>query len=759
MTKTLVIVESPGKIKKLSLIFGSDYIVKASVGHIRGLHKEKYAPFGFDIDNDFKPYYQSLGKQRSVINDLKSYVNKCDDVIIATDDDREGEGIALALKEELNLTNPKRIIFRAITKADIKKALANPGVIDMNQANAQKARQILDKLVGYKLSPVLWKYIANGLSAGRVQSPALRLTAEREHKIRNFESKKEFRVTGQFKCNKQKYRGILMKNNEVAKIEKSEKIKSLLTKFIESQFEVIDVKSNDTTRNPAPPFITSSLQQDASAKYRFDAKRTMSIAQKLYEKGYITYMRTDSTMLSKEALASISNHVKEHYGEEYYQFRTYTKNKKNAQEAHEAIRPTKINKIVAGDTTDEKKLYDLIWKRTVASQMASAKINIVHIHTGVFRNNKRYKEDMFFDSKIEKILFDGYLKVYEKVKHETEEEEDVLHPDTKIPEIGDIFKRQVIEAVQQFTKPQARYNDATLIRELEKKGIGRPSTYAGIMDNLLKKSYLERRNVDGEKKNIEMYSLRDDKIKLTNKKIVVGSEKRKLVPTELGLTVSKFLEENFTEFVDYDFTAKMENSLDKVAKGKKDWVKVVRKINNKLDPLIETVKKTNKKIKIEKTNYGNGEFPKDIGEYEDNMIQLCKGKYGVYLKWNDKNYGTKMDKDEIDIEKAVEIIKNKNKSVSENIVKVVKDGKCTYTIRKPKQEGWSHYIIYDQGLKNKKAQFKTIPNKYEPSNLTLEQIQEICGRSSNKNTKQASKYEKGTKNKEKYEKKSSKKKK
>ena len=492
MNKILVIVESPGKIKKIGEYLGNDYIVKASFGHCRDLDPKNLS---IDVNNNYKPNYIIIDGKSKVIRDLKYFTKNAKEVILAADEDREGEMIASSLRDILKLKNPKRIVFHEITKKAINEAVKNPTLINENMVFAQQTRRLLDRLVGYKISPLLWKKIKGQLSAGRVQSVVVKIVIDKENTINESISNPYFKTVGTFIIKKTKLNTVLTKGKKIHKIKTKDKVIKFLNKFNKkSEYKVIDVSNNIVLRKPPPPFITSSLQQDASSKLGYNSKYTMGIAQKLYEAGLITYMRTDSTNLSKEALAGCKKYIVNTFGEEYWKYRTYSKKSKNAQEAHEAIRPTKMSVVNSKLSSEYQKLYSLIWKRTLASQMADTKVNVQTISIDVL-NTKKNKSilpsNSLFVTKLEKIIFDGFLVIYNRNNKKDE---------TIETNINDSILFDSIKVTEEYTKPPLRYNEAGLIKYLEKNGIGRPSTYASIMSKIIDRNYVQIKNIDGVKK-------------------------------------------------------------------------------------------------------------------------------------------------------------------------------------------------------------------------------------------------------------------
>lgn len=609
----LVIVESPGKIKKIQSYLGPGYKVEASFGHIRDLDPKGLS---VDIENDFKPTYCVSKDKHKVVKKLKDLSSKASETILAADQDREGEAIANSLKEVLKLKSPPRIVFTEITKGAINKAVENPTVIDVNQVYAQQARRVLDRIVGYQLSPILWKHLPGTKSAGRVQSVLVRILVEQEEKIRSTESEVRVKIFGEFnpEGKRKRINSTLYENEKIKEFKDLQKSKKLLDTLKDTDyFYVKDIKKNEVKRNPPPPFITSTLQQEASGKLRFPTKKTMMVAQKLYEKGLITYMRTDSTVLSKAALGMLKDFIVKNYGDKYYKGRNFTKNKKGAQEAHEAIRPTKLEVDVKKLASDELKLFTLILNRTLASQMASAVI--INQKIFIVTDNKKWKK-YHFQTIVNKIKFDGYLKVYNN-----QDEDD------KIIKLNEKDKLEIINitSTEDYKEPPKRLNEAGLVRYLEKKGIGRPSTYSSLISKVMERKYVEVKSISGTKKDINFYQLSKDLI-LTNgkKQIALGSERNKLIPTELGFSSNKFLVEHFGNILEENFTAHLEEQLDIVASGKTTWIKVLSDFYQNLKPII---KELNLKV-VEKKD----DIDDLLGEINGTKIYIGKGKYGKYVK-------------------------------------------------------------------------------------------------------------------------------
>jgi DNA topoisomerase-1 len=552
--KDLVIVESPAKAKTIEGYLGKGYKVMSSFGHIRDLPSKQMS---IDIENDFKPTYEISPDKKKTVTALKKAAKSAETIWLATDEDREGEAIAWHLVEALGLkkSQTKRIVFHEITKPAILEAVKNPREVDEHLVDAQQARRVLDRLVGYELSPVLWKKVRRGLSAGRVQSVAVRLIVEREREIESFTTESSFKVKAIFLSGKEELEAELDK-----KFDSKEKARSFLQSLINSDFTIKDVEQKDGKRSPSPPFTTSTMQQEASRKLGYSVRQTMQLAQRLYEAGYITYMRTDSVALSNVALANAGNHIEKNFGKEYLKIRQFKNKNSSAQEAHEAIRPTDFGRLTAGADTQQKKLYSLIFNRALASQMADAKTKktTVNIDYG--------KKDSFFVAKGEVVVFDGFLAAYGKDKG------DSILPEVKV---GDKLSYQTIQALETFSRPPARYSEATLVRQLEEMGIGRPSTYAPTISTIQDRGYVERGVNGGEIRKVEILTLDSGKISESSEEQNTGSTKGKLMPTDIAGIVTDFLVKHFTDVVDCDFTATVEKEFDKISEGKEAWNKMI----------------------------------------------------------------------------------------------------------------------------------------------------------------------------------------
>ena len=705
MAKNLLIVESPAKAKTIEKILGKDFEVKSCYGHIRDLEK---AGMGIDLEKNYKPTYIVPEEKQKVVKDLKSLAKKSGEVWLATDEDREGEAISWHLCEVLGLDpkTTKRIVFHEITKPAIQSAVQNPRTVDMNLVNAQQARRILDRIVGFELSPVLWRKISaqKNLSAGRVQSVAVRLIAEREREINAFTPQSSFKVEAWFTAKDSNDKNISFKA-EGNKFSSAGDAEKFLQSCIGADYTVNDIQVKPGRRSPAPPFTTSTLQQEASRKLGYGVSRTMLLAQRLYENGHITYMRTDSVNLSDTALGDITRTVKGMYGENYHQFRKYKSKNASAQEAHEAIRPTYMNNITVDDA-DAKRLYELIWKRTMASQMADAELEKTIAKIRVSTN----KEELSAQGEV--LKFDGFLKVYREDRDDdelTEEEaEGMLPPLT----VGQQLPLKEMKAIERFSRPLPRYTEASLVKKLEELGIGRPSTYAPTISTILKRGYVEKRDKEGVKREYRVFILEKDLVKKVVDQENTGAEKSKLFPTDLGLVVTDFLKMYFDDIMDYGFTARIEEEFDEVAEGKMKWNKMIDDFylpfKKDVEKTIETAErikgerelgvdpKTGKKVVARMGRYGPmvqiGEvdseekprfaklktgqsietisydeamdlfkLPISLGEYHGKDVSVNAGPYGPYIKWGEDFISLPKGEDpmQIDAERALELIESK----------------------------------------------------------------------------------------------------
>ena len=616
--KNLVIVESPGKIKKLQEALGTDYVVKASIGHIRDLDENGLS---IDIDNGFKPKYVIPAEKKKVVADLKKEAQKASMVWLASDADREGEAISWHLFETLGLKseNTKRIVCLEITKPAILAAIQNPREIDMNLVNAQQARRVLDRLVGFELSPVLWRKVQPKLSAGRVQSVALRLIVDKEREILNFKHEAYYKVDALFHPEGTPEK-TLVKATLDRRFATLEEAKAFLEKCIGADFSICSIDKKEGVRTPAAPFTTSTLQQEAARKLRFSVSQTMSVAQKLYEQGLITYMRTDSTNLSALAIGSAKQFITDNYGEEYSKVRQYKTRAKGAQEAHEAIRPTYLGNPTIQGTAQEQKLYELIWKRTIASQMADAKVLKTDIKVACNKAEEK------FNVQASQVLFDGFLKLYiESTDDPQQDDEEVLLPELHV---GDMMFENGITAECKFTSAPSRYTDASLIKKLEELEIGRPSTYAPTITTLTKaRGYVVKGDKTGEKHSVTNLALKNGAIKSSVKTETVGAERGRLLPQEIGIIVTDYLVKNFPQILDYKFTATVEEDFDKIAEGELVWNSVLQEFYT---PFHQTVEDT-----MSSKEYGSA-ASREIGTAPDGQLLIAGfGRYGAYVQKGD----------------------------------------------------------------------------------------------------------------------------
>ncbi|HSX42482.1 MAG TPA: type I DNA topoisomerase [Candidatus Saccharimonadales bacterium] len=567
MANNLVIVESPAKAKTIEKYLGKDYTVKSSIGHIRGLPSKNGS---VDVANNFEPKFAVDPDKKKVIAELKAAAKAATTVLLASDEDREGEAIAWHVAEVLKLDpkTTKRIVFHEITKGALDEAVKNPRTIDMNLVEAQQARQSLDYLVGFELSPVLWRKVRAGLSAGRVQSVAVRLIVEREAEIDAHIPESTFKLTAEFILSD----GTILPAASSTKYKTAEEVQAVLAAFSGSTFTVADISKKPGSRSPGAPFTTSSLQQEASNKLGYSPRSTMQLAQRLYEAGHISYMRTDSVNLSTQALGAMTGYITEKYGEKYHQYRTFKSKSANAQEAHEAIRPTDVKRESAGADEQQKKLYNLIWRRTLASQMAPAQLE----NTTVTIKASGSKETM--EAKGQVVLFDGFLKVYGRSG------DDVLLPALNT---GDELKLQSAEALESLSRGPARYTEASLVKKLEEMGIGRPSTYASTINTIQTRGYVERGDLEGIEKEVQKLSLQGGEVQQIAEKIMYGKDSNKLFPTDTGKVVTDFLVKHFEEVMDYDFTKEIEEELDQIALAKKNRVDVLHEFYGPFHKLVE----------------------------------------------------------------------------------------------------------------------------------------------------------------------------
>ena len=577
MAKNVVIVESPAKAKTIEKFLGKDYKVVSSYGHIADLPSNE---LGVDIEHGFKPHYLISNDKKKLVKDLKALTSAAEMVWLASDEDREGEAIAWHLSETLKLKteNTKRIVFNSITKSAIEHAIKHPRGIDYNLVNAQQARRVLDRLVGYELSPVLWKKIKSGLSAGRVQSVAVRLIVEREREIQDFKSHSTYKITAEFITSE----GKVLKASLPKTFDSQAEAEAFLQQNIGAQFKVASLEKKPAKKSPAPPFTTSTLQQEAARKLHFSVSKTMTVAQRLYESGFITYMRTDSVNLSAEALNTAKNAIVQLFGESYSQTRNFATKSKGAQEAHEAIRPTDMSRPTIAAEPDQNKLYELIWKRTLASQMADAQLERTTVKIAADKHAEQ------FVATGEMIQFDGFLKVYLESSDDDDEEQEGMLPNLKK---GEPLTDRNITATQRFSRPQPRYTEASLVKKLEELGIGRPSTYAPTISTIQNRGYVERSALEGEVRYYEQLILQKGIIKAQTLSEKVGADKGKLIPTDIGSVVNDFLVSHFETVMNYNFTAQVENSFDQIAEGAENWTEMLADFYSRFHPIVENVEK------------------------------------------------------------------------------------------------------------------------------------------------------------------------
>ena len=757
MAKNLVIVESPAKAKTIEGFLGKDYTVKSSYGHVRDLNKNSLS---VNIEKDFEPEYEISDDKKALVAELKKLSKASDTVWLASDEDREGESISWHLYEALDLKkkDTKRIVFHEITKSAILNAIENPRDIDMGLVAAQQARRVLDRLVGYELSPLLWKKVKPSLSAGRVQSVAVRLIVEREEEIKNFVQSSAYRVTAQFSFMKdgQEY---TLAAELPTRFDTEEETRKFIESCVNAGYKVEGIEKKPATRFPAPPFTTSTLQQEAARKLGFSVANTMRIAQQLYESGKITYMRTDSVNLSSLALGMAKKEIEKNYGAEYVKTRQYQTKTKGAQEAHEAIRPTYLDQHTVKGTTDERKLYELIWKRTIASQMADAQMERTNVNIGISTNKKQ------FVATAETVVFDGFLKVYME-SYDDDRAEDTI---AILPpmEVGTALDMEKMEAQQRYTRHPLRYTEASLVKKMEELGIGRPSTYAPTISTIQKREYVTKGDVKGEPLTFKIITLKNNKITDKTGKENYGAEKGKLLPTDIGVLVNKFLLQYFESIIDYNFTANVEKEFDKIAEGKRQWNAMIKDFYKGFHKQIVSTTEhsgkfsgekmigidpaTGKKVYVKVGRFGPVaqigdtesdekprfaglkkdmsienvtleevlklfDFPRSLGEYEGKEITVAVGRFGPYIRHDNKFYSlAKTDNPTlVDCERAVEIINEKRQKDLNNIIRTY-DQDPELRVMNGR---FGPYISY------KKSNFK-LSKSVDPATLTYEQCMAI----------------------------------
>ena len=728
MQKNLVIVESPAKAKTIEKFLGKDYKVMSSYGHIRDL---KTKEFSIDIEHDYAPQYVIPADKKKLVSELKSEAKSAEQVWLASDEDREGEAISWHLYEVLGLKpeNTKRIVFHEITKNAILHAIETPRDININLVNAQQARRVLDRIVGFELSPILWRKVKPALSAGRVQSVAVRLIVEREREINEFVSEAAFRVIANF---------ILPDGTTVLKAELNRRLKDKkeVEAFLEScknaSFTIDDITTKPVKKSPAPPFTTSTLQQEAARNLGYSVSQTMMIAQRLYESGLITYMRTDSVNLSDLALGTAKEAIFETYGEKYYKFRQYHTKSKGAQEAHEAIRPTYISNVEAGSSSQEKKLYELIRKRTIACQMADAELERTTISVGISGQTER------FVAVGEVISFEGFLQVYmESNDDDTEkEQENGLLPPVKLHET---LSLKDIVATERFTQRPPRYTEASLVRRLEELGIGRPSTYAPTIQTIQNREYVVKGDKEGVERAYTVVSLSKGKIEEAEKTETVGADRNKLMPTDIGTVVNDFLMEYFPDVLDYNFTASVEKEFDSVAEGELVWTKAIDKFYKIFHPIVEAHADDKEAPKPQFASLMKGQsidtitleealklfdLPRTVGEYEGKVMVAAVGRFGPFIRHDGKFVSIPKDLNPLTItaEEAIALIEGKRVKDEQRFIKKFEED--------PEMEilkgRFGPYISYQ------KANYRIPKTVTDPTVLTLEDCKKIIAEAGEK---------------------------
>jgi len=759
MAKNLVIVESPAKAKTIEGYLGKDFKVSSSMGHIRDLPKGGGA---IDVENNYEPTYEVSPDKKDIIQKLKKMAEDADMVYLASDEDREGEAISWHLKEVLDLNDSKtrRIVFTEITKKAILNAMESPRGIDIDLVNAQQARRVLDRLVGYELSPILWKKISTGLSAGRVQSVAVRLIVERERAINEFQSKSAFKVKALF---------ILEgKKNLIAELPKKFESEAEALKFLEgckgAIYTVLDLEKKPSKRSPSAPFTTSTLQQEASLKLGFSVIRTMTVAQKLYEAGKISYMRTDSVNLSEDAIKAATSEIAKNYGNQYVQERRFQTKSSGAQEAHEAIRPTDFSLTEVGMDEGAQRLYDLIWKRAIASQMANAEIE----KTVATISISTVAETLTATGEV--ITFDGFLKVYMESSDDDDDEEakNMLPPIS----IGQVLNLGDMRARQEFSRPPARYTEASLVKKLEELGIGRPSTYAPTITTIQKRNYVVKEAREGRERSYKVLTLKDDTVTQESLTEITGAEKNKLFPTNIAMVVNDFLVEHFPDITDYSFTSEIEQEFDEIAAGKLEWKKMIDDFYKPFHKKVKSTEqverssagknrelgvdpKTGKNVYVKLGKFGayvqvgenpddnggekpkfaslrNGQFienisladalelmkmPRQMGEFEEKPVVVAIGRFGPYVLHDKKFVSIPKEEDPytITLDKAIELIQNKRVSDANKTIKAFDENPDILVLN----GRFGPYI--KAGKKNVK-----IPKDKDPKDLTLEECVELA---------------------------------
>ena len=750
MAKNLVIVESPAKAKTIEKFLGKDFTVMSSFGHIADLPTKE---LGVDTEGDFKPKYIVSKDKKDVVSKLKKQAKNAEMVWLASDEDREGEAIAWHLAEELKLDKDrtKRIVFHEITKTAILKAIENPRDINYDLVNAQQARRVLDRLVGYELSPILWRKVKGGLSAGRVQSVSVRLIVEREREIQDFTAEASYRVDAEFTTEEGKsFKAKLPRNFDT-----KEEAEKFLLENQQANFKVADLSTKPAKKSPAPPFTTSTLQQEASRKLYFSVSKTMTMAQRLYEAGHITYMRTDSVNLSDDARKGAKDEILKAYGEKFSKTRQFKGKSKGAQEAHEAIRPTLFENHTVNADRDQERLYELIWKRAIASQMSDAQLERTNVKI------EADKHDKHFTANGEVLKFEGFLKVYLEGSDDEDEEQEGMLPALRVNEKLD---NNYITATERFTRPPYRYTEASLVKKLEELGIGRPSTYAPTISTIQNRNYVEKGSVDGVERKYAQLTLKNDKFNEKELTENIGSDKGKLVPTAVGQVVNDFLVMHFANILDYNFTAKVEQSFDDIAEGNEEWTKMLKDFYSEFHPQVLDVAEnaerevgerilgkdpeSGKPVSVRLGKFGPMvqigsvedeekprfagltpnqsldsityeeamdlfKLPKEIGEWEGEPVEVNNGRFGPYVKYAGKFVS--LDKGEdpmsIDMERALELIEAKEKA----------DAPIYFYNELPVQKGVGRFGPF---LKWNNI-FINVNKKYDFDNLTDANIEEL----------------------------------
>tara|TARA_R110002073_G_scaffold89852_5_gene212447 strand:+ start:12528 stop:15011 length:2484 start_codon:yes stop_codon:yes gene_type:complete len=749
MAKNLVIVESPAKAKTIEKFLGKDFQVESSFGHIADLPSKE---LGIDVEGTFEPKYIVSDDKKAVVKKLKSLAKKADTVWLASDEDREGEAIAWHLQEQLNLTkeNTKRIVFHEITKKAILKAVENPRDIDYNMVNAQQARRVLDRLVGYELSPVLWRKVKGGLSAGRVQSVAVRLIVERERSIQNFKTVAQYKVVAEFANDE----GKSFKASIPKSFETREGAEAFLNSASDANFSIADLQKKPAKKSPAAPFTTSTLQQEASRKLGFPVAKTMQVAQRLYEAGLITYMRTDSVNLSADARDAAEEEITNYYGTEYSKQRVFKSKAKGAQEAHEAIRPTNLKQHSVAVEYDQNRLYDLIWKRTIASQMSDAQLERTNVKIANTKNDK------VFTANGEMIKFDGFLKVYlEGIDNDDEEQAGML-PNLRVSES---LTYNFINATQRFTSPPYRFTEASLVKQLEELGIGRPSTYAPTISTVQRRGYVGKGETEGVERKYEQFVLKSGTISSTVLTEKTGSDKGKLIPTDIGNIVNDFLVANFSNILDFGFTAKVEADFDSISEGTENWISMIKNFYTAFHPTVKDVSENAERESGERilgkhpesgrtvlvrlgkfgpmAQIGDPEdeekqfaslqndqtlgtitlqealdlflLPKNLGTYEGEDVIVSNGRFGPYIKFGAMYVSLDRGENpmEVDVDRATELIVAKQKA----------DAPVAEYENLPVQKGVGRFGPFIKW----NSMFINVNKKYDFDNLTFDNIVEL----------------------------------